>query len=96
MKARSSKKHSKRGYHELEPVLVEASVGQLSYMESLIENSLLSNHAKEKIYEKMQGFVSEGEAEESIGYLLNNQIDPIDSGFNYGQTDIIRKLKKLR
>lgn len=34
------------------------------------------------------------ELSETIEFLKENQIDRIDSGFNYNQTDILKKLKK--
>lgn len=39
---------------------------------------------------------AQAEIEMIIDDLYDKQIDPITSGFNYGQREIIRHLKKLR
>lgn len=98
MKAKSSKRktYSKRGVENSNPILIECSISQLSYIDALIENSILNNDQVNEINQKLSGFVSEGEAEEFINYLLLNQRCNIDGGHNYSQTDIINKLKQIK
>lgn len=94
MKAKTSKiKKFKRKRCDL--VLVEASIGQLSYLDSLIETTTLQPNEIEKIIKKLEGFVSSGEAEELTSYLKDNQRCNIDAGYNYTQTDISFKVAKI-
>lgn len=97
MKARSSKKkeHRRRGVEAPEPVLIEASFSQIEYAYSLMETAILSQQELNGIAYELEGFVSEGRCEEIISMLLENQRNNILCGFNYGQTDILRHLKKF-
>ena len=90
-----SKKHLKKGVKSKDILLVEASIKQLSLIGALIDKSVLSSKEKENIDLLIKGFISEGKAEELISYLYENQRCDIDSGYNYGQKDIINKLKKF-
>ena len=94
MKAKSSKSHKKRGVTNLEPILVECSIGQISYIDSLIETSTLQENEFKEIKDKANGFLSEGEAEELITYLIENQRDSILYGFNYQMSDIKNKIQE--
>lgn len=98
MKAKNlkNKVHKKRGVVDLTPVLVEASISQLLYADSLLITAILNEKEKEQIDLKLKGFVSNGECEEIITYLKQNQIDPIASGFGYNMKDIQWKLKQTQ
>lgn len=97
MKARSSKKkeHKRRGVDAPDPVLVEASFSQTEYAHSLLETAIIPNIDLQELTQELDGFVSEGRCEEIISMLLENQRDNISGGFNYGQGDILRHLKKF-
>ncbi len=96
MKVRNSKikTHRKRGAKPNPPVLIQPSVAQMGYLESLLETAELTvdqynEYATREIH-------SEGMAEEMITDLLTKQRNPILGGFNYQQGDITKMLKLLR
>ena len=91
MKAKNLKR---KGINTLEPITVQASISQLGYIDSLINNSNFTEKQREEL--KPGQDISEGQAEELISYLLDNQLCPIESGRNYTQRDIIKKLNKLK
>lgn len=97
MKAKNLKikKFKKRGLENKNVVTVKASIKQLNYIDYLLDLSLLSIKQKDKIIIDSV-FYTEGEAEEIINFLLENQKDLIDSGSNYSQTDILKKLKWIK
>jgi len=70
------------------------SANQLSIIENLIQTSSISEKEKEKI-ESALNDMTEVKAKDCIDYLELNQIDKIDSGGNYTQTDIKKKLSKI-
>ncbi len=96
MKVKSSKEkiHKKVGAKPNPPVLVQPSVAQMGYLESLLETAELTmdqynEYATREIH-------SEGMAEEMITDLLTKQRNPILGGFNYQQRDITKMLKLLK
>ena len=95
MKAKSLKRkiHKKRGVGNKEQILKEASFKQVVLIDSLLETSILPNKQYKILYDRMKFFISEGQAEELIVYLKENQRDNIDGGFNYSASDIKDKLK---
>ena len=66
-------------------------ISTIIYIESLLNNSLLREEEKRYDLE----ILTEQEAIQLIEYLQKNQVDIIDSGRNYGQKDILRKLKQF-
>lgn len=97
MKAKISKSHKfvRNGIADKEPKLIECSISQLTFIDSLIETCTLQQYDINRILNKTKYFLSEGQAEEIITFLLENQRCNIDGGFNYSQTDILNKLKQL-
>jgi len=67
---------------------------QLNYIESLLETSSIAMEKQFQIESEFNSYSSEA-AQKCIYYLKQNQVDPIDSGGNYSQTDIKNKLKQL-
>lgn len=72
----------------------KASHGKQDYIESLLANSNFSED-KKQLYEGLVPDMSNVEANNLIADLKDNQLDPIQSGNNYTQTDILKKLNKL-
>lgn len=65
-----------------------------SVMESLLMNCCLPDTISSLIWRRLfEGLFTDDEADEIIEYLKDNQLDRIESGFNYSQTDIQNKLK---
>jgi putative IMPACT (imprinted ancient) family translation regulator len=63
-------------------------------IERLIDNSLLSEEKKRYYLSLLNnGMILENEAEDLISLLKENQIDPINAGKIYNQTDIKNKLR---
>jgi hypothetical protein len=71
---------------------VMADHHQISRIESLVQGSNLDHDEREGIYNSMNDF-SKDEAVDKIEYLMQNQLDPIQAGHNYTQTDISNNLK---
>ena len=95
MKAKTSKKHERKGVELPAPIFVEASVNILSYIDSLLNMAEITD-AEYRIYKVRTKSLTEGEAEELINELLGKQRNPILGGYNYQQRDIINMLKKLK
>lgn len=93
MKAKNFKR---RGAKHYEVVYSEASISQLSLIDSLLRTINLPIQYQEEIENKTKIGITEGEATELIEYLLDNQIDPVHSGLNYSAKDIINNLKRLK
>lgn len=68
---------------------------KVEYLLSQLQTSGLSNEIKDVLRHELELFnvTPERYLELSI-YISNSQMDLINSGFNYNQTDITRKLKK--
>ena len=96
MKAKRSKKHKRRGAGSLDPVYVMASFSQMAYIDSLIETSETTAYQYQQLRQRAKTELTEGEAEEFIGELLEIQRNPVLGGHNYQQGDISRMLKLLR
>ena len=64
---------------------------QLEKIEQLIKSSNF-DHDKRQSLETKSKDLTKLEAEFIINMLYDNQLDPITSGTNYGQTEIKRKL----
>lgn len=68
---------------------------KIEWLISILKTSALSNEAKEELERELETFNITPERFEQLSIMINNsQIDIINAGFNYTQTDIIRKLKK--
>lgn len=72
--------------------LEDATPNQVAMIESLLRTSNYDEQAKEKIEREIYG-LGEKQATKLIRDLQANQRDPIESGDNYNQTDIQKKLK---
>lgn len=69
-----------------------ASHEQKDYIESLLRTANLDERETSRLYNEVES-MSSSRAAEVIEYLMNNQVDPIMSGANYGQAEIAAKLK---
>lgn len=68
---------------------------KIEWLISILKTSALSNEAKEELERELETFNITPERFEQLSIMINNsQIDIINAGFNYTQTDIIKKLKK--
>ena len=68
---------------------------QLSIIENLLQYAIIDPDEMELISRQMFRY-DYAEAEAMIKRLQLNQIDPISSGKNYSQTDILNKLNKIK
>jgi hypothetical protein len=98
MKAKSLKRktHKKRGVTDKDPIIVEASLSQLTFIGTLLDSSILSVEKTKEIEDLLDTKLSEGQATELIEFLNENQRDNINGGWNYTQGDIQRKLSELK
>ena len=69
----------------------KATDGQIQFVESLLMNVALDHDEQAEIYREIP-VMSQERANELIEYLQDNQLDPIQSGNSYGQTDIKNKI----
>lgn len=68
---------------------------QGNLIERLLASSIIQEQQEREYHSRLyRGDFSILEAEQTIEYLLNNQLDPVASGMNYNATDIKYKLKK--
>ena len=97
MKVKSLKKkiHTKKGVIDKEPQLIEASIKKYTLYDVLLNNANINQKEYEVLYEKGKDFISDGEMDTLLEYLLENQVNPIYSGFNYSMTDIKNTLRHL-
>jgi hypothetical protein len=65
----------------------QIEVWQESMIESLLKTSNIDHSEREEI-ERKSSSLTVDEANETIRYLNENQLNPLTSGFNYSQTDI--------
>ena len=63
-------------------------------LEKLLMTSSINDEEKEYWSTRINELKS-GEVDELVKYLLIHQLEPIESGFNYNQTDINRKLDNI-
>jgi hypothetical protein len=69
--------------------------GKIEYLLSLLKTSGLSNEVKEELIIELETFDITPERYDELNKIIfNSQLDAINSGFNYTQTDINKKLKK--
>ena len=74
--------------------LYSADPNKLDRIEGLLKSANLQYEIMEDLYRELRGIVDEERADELIEFLYRNQVDPISAGANYGQTDIVKKIKK--
>ncbi len=68
---------------------------KIEWLLSSLKTSGLSNEAKQILEIELETFNITPERYLELSTIINNsQLDIINSGFNYTQTDITRKLKK--
>lgn len=68
---------------------------KVEYLLSLLKTSGLSNEVKEELTRELETFDITPERYEVLSRVIyHSQLDAINAGFNYTQTDISRKLKK--
>ena len=65
----------------------DASIGQISRIESLLQTSAVDHDERASIEREFVD-MSEERAVNLIEYLTENQLNPIEAGFNYSQSDI--------
>lgn len=68
-----------------------ATYEQKEYIENLLLTSIIEPEQQKYLYSEIQSMSSD-RAREVIEMLKENQIDPIHSGSNYGQTEIKQKI----
>jgi recombinational DNA repair protein RecT len=76
---------------QLDETDYKASEGQISYIESLLINVNIDHEEQGGIFRELPT-MSASRAQELIEYLNENQLDPIQSGISYGQTEIKTKI----
>jgi len=79
---------------KLDEVDYTISDRQFDFIEQLLHSACISPEEKQLIESQMNGY-SSIEANEVITRLKESQVDPIDSGQNYSQTDISKKIKQI-
>lgn len=72
----------------------EASNQQYSYIENLLQTSAYDERQKSFIEREVEFGITTGRAKKIIEDLQMNQLDPINSGGNYSQGDIGKKIGK--
>lgn len=77
-------------------MLERASFAQENILYSLIETSNFSILKQNDLELRVKNGLSQGQAEEMVKMLKDNQTDPILCGRNYSQGDIKRKLSLER
>jgi len=60
---------------------------------SLVGSSTLDEDHRQDIEYQIMCIEDEAQYKEVLIYLLSNQLDRINSGMNYSQTDILKKLR---
>jgi phage RecT family recombinase len=68
------------------------SESQIDYIESLLKHANIDHDQRGQIERNLHSY-SSYDAKKCIEMLKENQLNPIDSGFNYTQTDIKNKLE---
>lgn len=71
----------------------KASISQINTIESLLRTSCIDHDERQSIENEFDT-MTQSRALELISYLNENQLDPINAGANYSQTDISLKVKK--
>jgi hypothetical protein len=71
----------------------DPEVDQISTIERLLRSSSLEETQKQKVEDSITE-LTYARAEKCIAYLADNQLDKIESGTNYNQSDIQSKLDK--
>ena len=69
-----------------------ASHEKYVFIDSLLETSSISEENKEEIHNQLNGELTTNQANSIINYLNENQLNPIESGNNYSQSDIHKQL----
>lgn len=72
-----------------------ATDDQINYIESLIQSSAIDHDERGKYYREIMEPMTASRASELIEMLRNNQLDAISAGHNYGQTEIVEKIKEI-
>jgi hypothetical protein len=68
--------------------------GQITTIETLLQNSSIDENEKSKIDRTMNAYTFE-KANKCIEYLQNSQVDSIEAGAGYSLTDINKKVKAI-
>ena len=72
----------------------DPSDGLIDYIHSLIEQSIYDEPKKTELERELFAGITKERAEELYSMLINDQVEPISAGKNYGTTEITRKLKR--
>jgi muramoyltetrapeptide carboxypeptidase LdcA involved in peptidoglycan recycling len=83
-------------FNELDNIEFEiVDDSKIEWLISMLKTSSLSNEVKEDLERELETFnITPERYEQLSNAIYNSQIDIINGGFNYSQTDINRKLKK--
>jgi muramoyltetrapeptide carboxypeptidase LdcA involved in peptidoglycan recycling len=83
-------------FNELDNIEFEiVDDSKIEWLISILKTSSLSNEVKEDLERELETFnITPERYEQLSNAIYNSQIDIINGGFNYSQTDINRKLKK--
>ena len=68
--------------------------GQITTIETLLQNSSIDENEKSKIDRTMNAYTFD-KANKCIEYLQNSQVDSIEAGAGYSLTDINKKVKAI-
>lgn len=75
--------------------LSKLTAGQASTIETLLKNANISEKQRDSIHDSYESMSLE-KADECIAWLEERQTDAIESGRNYSQTDVNKKLSKIK
>jgi hypothetical protein len=67
---------------------------QWDYIEQLLQTACISPEEKRVIESSLHGY-TQSEADEVIQRLKDSQVNPIEAGLNYSQTDISKHIKNI-
>ena len=83
-------------FNELDNIEFEiVDDSKIEWLISMLKTSSLSNEVQEDLERELETFnITPERYEQLSNAIYNSQIDIINGGFNYSQTDINRKLKK--
>lgn len=84
-------------FEELDDIYYDnlADDSQIEYCLTLLTTSSVSYEERIKLENELSTFELMNERVNEIKmYLLNSQVDRINGGFNYNQTDITRKINR--
>ena len=82
-------------FSKYEEPMIDPQSGTIGYIEGLIRTSNLSEDQKLAIESELESPLTQERSDEIIESLKMDQAEPIESGDNFNQSDINRKLDKV-